>query len=95
MEELISLFCYQTLDFPKLTLLHKNLKAAKLAMVDGIVLNHTNIELLAANNYTKKTTSSMYGYLIRWSRSSPMSLEDIEKNRQLAENKKKEKESKS
>ena len=48
-EELISLFRHQTLDFPKLTLLHKTLKAAKLAIADRIVLNCINTELLAAN----------------------------------------------
>ena len=43
-EELISLFRHQTLDSPKLTLLHKTLKAARLAMADRVVLNHTNTE---------------------------------------------------
>ena len=48
-EELVSLFRDQTLDSPKLTLLHKTLKAARLAMADRVVLNRTNTELLAAN----------------------------------------------
>ncbi len=48
-EELVSIFCDQTLDSLKLTLLHKTLQAARLAMTDRIVLNHTNIELLSVN----------------------------------------------
>lgn len=40
-EELVSLFRHQTLEFPKLTLLHKILKAARLAMIDCVVLNRT------------------------------------------------------
>lgn len=48
-EELISPFRHQTLNSPKLTLLHKTLKAARLAMADRTVLNCTNTELLAAN----------------------------------------------
>ena len=54
MEELISLFCYQNLDFPKLTLLFKTLKAARLAMADRVVLNRTNTELFAANTRKKQ-----------------------------------------
>ena len=48
-EELVSLFRDQTLDSPKLILLHKTLKAARLAMADRVILNRTNTELLAAN----------------------------------------------
>ncbi len=48
-EEFISLFCHQTLNSPKLTMLHKTLKAARLAMADRIVMNCINTELLAAN----------------------------------------------
>ena len=48
-EELILLFRYQTLDSPKLTLLYKILKAARLAMTDRVILNRTNTELLVAN----------------------------------------------
>ena len=48
-EELVSFSRDQTLDSPKLTLLHKTLKAARLAMADRVVLNRTNTELLAAN----------------------------------------------
>ena len=53
-EELISLFWHQTLDLPKLTLLHKTFKAAKLAMADKIVLNHIKTEVLAANTQKKR-----------------------------------------
>ena len=53
-EELV--FHDQTLDSPKLTLLNKTLKAARLAIGDRIFLNCTNTELLAAN-LQKKTTS--------------------------------------
>ena len=48
-EELVSLFRDQTLDSPKLILLHKTLKAARLAMADRVILNRSNMELLAAN----------------------------------------------
>ncbi len=91
MEELISLFRHQTLDSPKLTLLHKTLKAARLAMADRIVLNRTNTELLAANTRNKQRAHTKYdGQGAR-----VLSLEDVEKRRRLAENKKKEKEAKS
>ena len=53
-EELISLFHYQTLDSSKLTLLHKILKAARLAMADRVILNRTNTDLLAANTQKKR-----------------------------------------
>ena len=53
-EELVSLFYDQTLDSPKLTLLHKTLKAVRLAMADRVVLNCTNTELLGANSQKKQ-----------------------------------------
>ena len=53
-EALVSLFRHQTLDSPKLTLLHKTLKAARLAIADQVILNHTNTELLAANTRKKQ-----------------------------------------
>ncbi len=93
-EELISLFRHQTLDFPKLTLLHKTLKAAKLAIADRIVLNCINTELLAANTWKKQQaqlTSTQYNS----QGACVLSLEDVEKRRRLAENKKKKKEAKS
>ncbi len=37
-EELVSLFHHQTLDSPKLNILHKNLKAARLAIADCVVV---------------------------------------------------------
>lgn len=67
-EELISLFCYQTFDSSKLTLLHKTLKTARLVMADHIVLNCINTKVFAAN-IQKKTMSSTYEHSIRWSRS--------------------------
>ena len=48
-EGFVFLFRDQTLDSPKLTLLHKTLKAARLTLADSVVLNHTKTELLAAN----------------------------------------------
>lgn len=48
-EELISLFRHQILDSLKLTLLHKTLKVARLAIAEKIVSNHTIIDLLASN----------------------------------------------
>ncbi len=93
-EELISLFCHQTLDSPKFTLLHKTLKAARLAMADRILLNYTNTELLAANTQKKQrvqpTCTQYNGPGAR-----VLTLEDVEKRRRLAENKKKEKEAQS
>ena len=53
-EELVSLFSHQTLDSSKLTLLHKTLKAARLAIADRVILNRTNTELLAANTRKKQ-----------------------------------------
>lgn len=54
-EKLISLFCYETLDFPKLTFLYKTLKVSRLTMADSIVLNHTNTEFFVANTRKKQT----------------------------------------
>ena len=53
-EEFISLIQHQTLDLLKLTLLQKTLKAARLVMVDKVVLNRTNTELLVANTRKKR-----------------------------------------
>ncbi len=82
-EELISLFCHQTLYFPKLTLLHTTLKAVKLAMANHIVLNRTNTELLAANTQ-KKQQAQRTGTQHDGERACVLSLEDVEKRRQLA-----------
>ena len=60
-------------------------------MTDRIVLNRTNTELLAANTREKQRaqrTGTQYD--VQGAR--VLSLEDVEKRRQLAENKKKEKE---
>lgn len=53
-EELVSLFRNQTLDSPKLIILHKTLKAARRAMADRVILNRTNTELLAAHTRKKR-----------------------------------------
>ncbi len=94
MDELISLFCNQTLDSPKLTLLHKTLKAARLAIVDCIVLNRTNTELLAANT-RKKQRAQRTGIQYNSQGARVLSMEDVKKRRELADSKKKEKEAKS
>lgn len=92
-EELVSLFRHQTLDSPKLTLLHKILKAARIAMANRVVLTRTNTELLAANT-RKKQRAQRTGLQYDGQGARVLSLEDIEKRRQLAENKKREKEAK-
>ena len=48
-EELVSLFRNQTLDSPKLTIIHKILKTARRAMAHRVILNRINTELLAVN----------------------------------------------
>lgn len=90
-EDLISLFRYQTLDSPKLILLHKTLKAARLAMADRIVLNRTITELLAANTQKKRQA---IGIQYDGQGACVLSLENVEKRRQVAENKRKDKEAK-
>lgn len=45
----MSLFKNQTLDLPRLTIIHKTLKAAGRAIANKIILNYTNMELLTAN----------------------------------------------
>ena len=90
-EELISLFRHQTLDLPKLTLLLKTLKAARLAMADRIVLNCTNTEFLAAK-VRKKQRAQCIGIQYNGQGACVLSLENVEKKKQLAENKRKDKE---
>ena len=87
MEERISL------DSLKLSLLHKTLEAARLAMADRIVLSRTNTELLVANT-RKKQRAQRTGTQYDGQGARVLSLEDVEKSRRLAENKKKEKEAK-
>ena len=77
-EELISLFRHQTLDSPKLTLLHKTLKAARLAMADRVVLNRTNTELFAANT-RKKQRAQHTGIQYDGQIARILSIEDVEK----------------
>ena len=92
-EELISLIRHQTLDSPKLTFLHKTLKAARLAMADRVILNRINTELLAANTQ-KKRRAQRTGIAYDAQGACVLSLEDVEKRRQLAENKEKDREAK-
>ena len=92
-EELISRFQNQTLDSPKLTLLHKTFKAARLAMADRVVLNRTNTELLAANT-RKKRQVQRTGILYDGQGARILSLEDVEERRQQAEIKRNDKEAK-
>ena len=87
-KEFILLFRHQTLDSSKLTLLQKTLKAARLAMTDRIVLNRTNTELLAVNT-RKKQRAQRTGTQYDVQGARVLSLEDVEKRRQLAENEKK------
>ncbi len=87
------MFQHQTLVLPKLTLLHKTLKAAGLAMADRVVLNYTNTELSAA--YTQKKRQSQRTRIQYDGQGvCVLSLENVEERRQLAENKKKVKEAK-
>ena len=92
-QELISLFRHQTLDSPRPTLLHKTLKAAKLAMADRVVLDRTNTELLAANT-RKKQRAERTGIQYDGQGARVLSLEDVEERSQIAENKGKDKEAK-
>ena len=62
-------------------------------MTDRIVLNRTNTELLAANT-RKKQRVQRTGLKNDGQGARVLSLEDVEKRRQLAENKKREKEAK-
>ncbi len=92
-EELISLFQDQTLDLPKLILLHTTLKAARLAMADGVILTRTNTKPSAANTPKKRLaerTEIQYG----GQSARVFSMKDVEDRRQLAENKKKDKKAK-
>ena len=79
-EELISLFRHQTLDLPKLTLLHKSLKAARLAMANRVILNRTNTDLLAANT-RKKWRAQRTGIAYDGQGARVLSLEDVEERR--------------
>lgn len=92
-EKLILLLWHQTLDLPKLTLLHKTLKAARLAMVDRVVLNCTNTELLAANRQ-KKRWLQWTGFAYNDQGAPFLNPEVVEKRRQLVGNRAKDKEAK-
>ncbi len=91
--EIVSLFRNQTLELPKLKILNKTLKAARLAIADRVVLNRTNTELLAANmrriRQAEQTDLQYNGQGAR-----VLSLEDVKERRWLAEKKEKNKEAK-
>ena len=53
-EELISLCRKQTFDSPKLTIIHKTLKAVRHAMANRVTLNCINTELVIANTRKKR-----------------------------------------
>lgn len=63
-------------------------------MADRVVLSRTNTELLAANT-RKKQRAQRIGLQFDGQEVRFLSLEDVEKRRQLAENLKKDKEAKS
>ena len=52
--ELILLFYYQTLNSPKLIVLYKTFKAARLTTANSIVLNRINTEIFVANTQKKQ-----------------------------------------
>ena len=80
-DELVLLFRDQTLDSPKLTLLQKTLKVARLAMADSVILNHTNTELLAAN-IQKKRRAERIGIQYGSQGACVLSMKDVEDRRQ-------------
>ena len=62
-------------------------------MADKMVLNRTNTELLAANTQ-KKRRAQQTGIVYDGQGARVLSLEDVKKRRQLAENKEKDKKAK-
>ena len=68
------------MDSPKLTLLHKTLKAARLAIADRVVVERANTELLTANT-RKKRRAQRTGIQYDGQDASVLSLEDIEKKK--------------
>ncbi len=88
LEELITLFWYQILDLPKLILLYKTLKAARLSMANRMLLNYTNTELLTVNTQKKRRVQRT-GILYNDQSACVLSLEDVEKRRQVVENRRK------
>ena len=74
------------IDSPKITLLHKTLKAARLAIAGIVILNLTNTELLAANTQ-KKQRAARTGIQYDSQSARVLSMKDVENRRQLAENK--------
>lgn len=92
-EKLVSLFRNQTLDLPKLTIFHKTLKAARYIMADRVLLNYINTELLVANIQKKQWTQHI-GLQYNSQVTRVLSLDDIEKRKQLVEEKNRDKEAK-
>ena len=79
-EKLVSLFRHQTLNFLKFTLLHKTMKAARLAIADRVILNHTNTKPLAINIPKKQQVQrTCVQYNSQGAR--VLSLEDVEKRK--------------
>lgn len=88
-DELIAQFRDQTLDTPKLALVSKLIKGAKMAMADRTVLNQTNTELYEANEQKKKRANRT-GKQYDGQGARHLSLEEVERRRQFAINKQKE-----
>ena len=82
-DELISQFRHQTLDTPKLELLSKLVRGAKLAMADWVVLNTTNAELHEAN-VRKKKRVNRGGKQYDGQGARHLGLEKVEQRRQYA-----------
>ena len=92
-EELVLLFRNQIFDSPKLTIIHKTLKVARHAIADRVILNRTNMELLAANTQ-KKRQAQHTGLQYNSQGTQVLSLEDVEKRKELVKKKKRDKEAK-
>ena len=89
----MSLFRNQTLNSPKLTIIYKTLKAARRAMADRVILNRTNTKLLTAN-MRKKRQAQRTSLQYNGQGTRVLSLEDVEKRRKLAKEKKRDKKAK-
>ena len=88
-DDLISQFRHQTLDTPKLALLSKLIRGAKLAMADRVILNEINAELYEAN-VRKKRRGDRTGKQHDAQGARHLGLEEIERRREYARNKQKE-----
>ena len=92
-DDLISQFHHQTLDTPKMALLSKLIRGAKLAMADRIILNETNTELYEAN-VQKKKRADRTGKQHNSQGARHLGLEEIKRRREYARSKQKELEDK-